>query len=156
MTRSLSVAGIADIKALLVNGQSVIARIEGIEREIAALKTSVATLANGGSNSSNNPGTGPSSASIGVELLPGSGPFSNLRIFGSGFGNNETVEVTVESRTSPTGATGTSTSQGTADSSGRINITIGVSCQPGVSTTHTARARGTSSGRISNVAAASC
>lgn len=146
--------GIVEITGgVVVAGVDVTSRIFALERQVSALVTRVAAL-----EASNGP-TGPpppGTANIGVELTPTAGAFSNLRIFGSGFNAGESVAIEVSSVTSPTGSTGSSSAQTTADTQGRINHTMGVSCPTGLQTTHSAFARGVASGRLSNTAGTSC
>src|SRR3712207_6384483 len=40
----------------------------------------------------------PATAQIGVELAPGPGAFENLRVFGSGFAREESVDIVIASR----------------------------------------------------------
>ncbi|MEU4703292.1 hypothetical protein [Nonomuraea dietziae] len=136
--------------ALAVEGSNVLIRIAALERELARLKSAGSTPGT--------PGDGADfKTQIDVELKLVPGPFSELRIFGSGFAANETVELTVESASSlGSGFGGGSTGQTTADASGKINHSMGVSCPSGQTTTHRVHARGIASGRISNSAAASC
>ena len=151
--------GIVEVTGgLVVANVDVTSRIAALERELAALKTRISVL----ESQAGVPGGGggvSGSASIGVELRLTGGAFNELRIFGSGFNANEPVALTHESvERFPDGRQGRSSStfQTTADSQGRINHTMSVSCPAGFQTTHTARARGVSSGRLSNNAAASC
>lgn len=129
---------------LVVAGSDLVARIVGLEGEIVALKARIA----------NTSGPGASTATIDVELTHKPGPFSDLRVFGGGFDRGERVEITVESTTS-TSSGGLST-QVDADASGAIDTTVAVTCSAGLQTTHTARARGVRSKRLSNAPAASC
>lgn len=124
-----------------------IVRIRNLEAEIADLRRLISTGHPSGSTTT--------SATIGVELTPQSGAFNNLRIFGNGFQPNEPIEINVTS-TSTSGSGGSNIGTATADSLGRFNHTIGVSCPSGMQTTHTAFARGITSGRISNKAGATC
>ncbi|WP_142311907.1 hypothetical protein [Bacillus wiedmannii] len=124
-----------------------IVRIRNLEAEIADLRRLISTGHPSGSTTT--------SATIGVELTPQSGAFNNLRIFGNGFQPNEPIEINVIS-TSTSGSGGSNIGTATADSLGRFNHTIGVSCPSGMQTTHTAFARGITSGRISNKAGATC
>ena len=138
--------------SLLIGRENLVTRIEGLERELAALK---AKIPSGSTPSTQDP----TAALLGVEMILKSGPFNDLRVFGTGFSPNETVSITVESLTRfPDGrqSTGFNTQQDTADAQGAFSHIVAVACSPGVSTVHTARARGLSSGRVSNNAAASC
>ncbi len=147
--------GIVEVTgALVVAGVDVGSRIRALERELAALKERVRVLegrAGGGGAAA--------TANIGVELRHTGGNFDELRVFGSGFSANENVEISLESLSrygDGRQAAGSSTAQARADGGGRINQTVSVSCPAGVQTTHTARARGLSSGNLSNTAGAAC
>jgi hypothetical protein len=112
----------------------------------------------GGGGSPGGGGGTPAQATVGVELTPTPGAFNTLRVFGKNFVGNETIAITVTSTTQFANG-----SQSTADNStttaaagGSFSVSVGVSCPAGASTTHRAYATGTSSGRISNSAAASC
>jgi hypothetical protein len=129
-------------------------RIRSVEAQVADLRTQLADLRNrlpspGG-------GTAPG-ATVGVELTHRPGAFDDLRVFGSGFAPNEPIEITYSSTSTMRPGSGASgTASATADSSGRFSHVLGVSCPAGDQTTHSAFARGVSSGRISNKAGASC
>jgi hypothetical protein len=143
ITQNLTVNGL-----IFMGGDTVhplaswISRIRQLEAEVADLRS---RLPSSGQSS------GPATATIGVDLTLRPGPFNDLRVFGSGFAPNEPIEINV---TSTGGSSGQSAT--TADASGKFSHTVSVSCTSGQQTTHTAFARGVSSGRISNKAGASC
>lgn len=145
--------GIVEVTgALVVAKVDVTTRIAALERELAALKTRLVVVE---SKAGVSPPPPSKSASIGVELRLTGSAFDELRIFGSGFGANEPVALTVES-VSQSGGGASTNAEIKADSQGAIDHRISVSCPAGTQTTHNVRARGLLTGRLSNNAAASC
>jgi len=101
----------------------------------------------------------PATAQIGVELAPGPGAFENLRVFGSGFAREESVDIVIASRSRF--GDGRESSAGTTaevrtDKLGQFSLTVSTACPDGAITTIEVRAQGRSSSRLSNVASASC
>jgi hypothetical protein len=139
---------------IFMGGDTVIPLASWIHR-IRQLEAEVADLRSRLSSSGQPSGPTAAPATIGVNLTLRPGAFNDLRVFGGGFAPNEPIEITVTS-TSSGGSSGGGTTTTAADSSGKLSHTVSVSCPSGQQTTHTAFARGVSSGRISNKAAASC
>ncbi|WP_394138398.1 hypothetical protein [Cytobacillus oceanisediminis] len=123
-----------------------LSRIRQLEAEVADLRSRLPVSGTFAGSTTTTP-----SATVDVEMIPRTGPFNDLRVFGSGFLPNEPIEITYNS--TPEGGN-SGTTEATADSLGRFSNTIGVSCSPGIR--YTAYARGKQSGRISNTAGASC
>jgi hypothetical protein len=133
-------------------------RIEKLERDLAALTTRVVALEpHPGGSPNPQPATG--SPSIVAEVVADDGPFGEVRITGNGFSGGETVTLTIKSVTrSPSGQQNTEvgTIDMTASPEGELDDSIGVSCPMGATTTHTIRARGASSGRLTHAVTVSC
>lgn len=88
-----------------------------------------------------------------LTLIPGS--FNQLRVSGGVFAAGEEVSISVTTLINGQNPS-TVTTPTTADSSGRINQTIGVTCVSGSTSVFQAQARGVSSGKVSNISGASC
>ncbi|RXZ00838.1 hypothetical protein [Fictibacillus sp. S7] len=123
-----------------------LSRIQQLEAQVADLRSRIPVSGTSAGSTTTTP-----SATVGVEMIPRTGPFNDLRVFGSGFLPNEPIEITYNS--TPVGGN-SGTTDATADSLGKFSKTIGVSCSPGIR--YTAYARGKYSGRISNTAGAGC